>query len=101
MSVLEIVDDEYSGLSSTFAAACRRVDSALKAKQQQTAKRTFTPQTTVEAIMYSVRTRGLPALNEPETSERLRRCDDAARHQINSRIATLDAAGRLPKGKLP
>lgn len=48
-----------------------------------------TPQTTIEAIMYVVRERGLEALLEPDTVERLSRCDTAAREQINSRIATL------------
>jgi hypothetical protein len=48
-------------------------------------------QATVEAIMYSFRTRGLSALNEPATRERLSRCDLAARKQINSRIAKLNA----------
>jgi hypothetical protein len=32
-----------------------------------------TPQTTVEAVMYSVRERGLKALKEPAAQERLRR----------------------------
>ena len=48
-----------------------------------------TPQTTVEAIMYCVRERGLGALNEAANLERLSRCDPAARTQINKRIATL------------
>ena len=53
-----------------------------------------TPQTTVEAVMYSVRERGLAALNEPATKERLGRCDAAAWAQINRRIEKLIAAGR-------
>ena len=54
-----------------------------------------TPQTLVEAVMYSVCTRGLAALDEPATLERLSRCDEAARQQINDRIAALIAGGRL------
>src|SRR5262249_17532095 len=34
-----------------------------------------TPQATIEAIMHSVRERGLGALREPATIERLSRCD--------------------------
>ena len=45
-----------------------------------------TPQVTVEAIMFSVRERGLAALQEPDTIERLSRCDEAAQAQINKRI---------------
>ena len=48
-----------------------------------------TPQSTIEAIMFAVRERGLEALNEPETLERLRWCDEAAHKQINERIEKL------------
>ena len=48
-----------------------------------------TPQTTIEAILYCVRERGVSALKEPENLERLSRCDEAARAQINQRIAKL------------
>jgi hypothetical protein len=57
----------------------------------------LTPQSTIEAIMYSVRERGLIALNEPASRERLATCDPAARSQINTRIAKLTEAGRLPE----
>ena len=46
-----------------------------------------TPQTTVEAIMVAVRERGLAALKDAANVERLARCDQAARAQINRRIA--------------
>jgi hypothetical protein len=55
-----------------------------------------TPQTTIEAVMYSVRDRGLAALKEPASIERLSRCDAAAHAQINARIAQLQDAGRVP-----
>ena len=48
-----------------------------------------TPQTTIEAIMYSVRERGIAALKEPANVERLRRCDAAALAQIDARISKL------------
>ena len=48
-----------------------------------------TPQATIEAIMHSVRERGLGSLREPATIERLSCCDAAARAQINHRIDRL------------
>jgi hypothetical protein len=48
-----------------------------------------TPQVVIEAIMYAVRQHSLGALQEPETRERLSRCDQAARNQINRRIAAM------------
>lgn len=53
------------------------------------AAKSCTPQVTIEAIMYSVRARGVEALKEPATVERLERCDEAAKQQINQRIAVL------------
>ena len=54
-----------------------------------------TPQTTIEAIMYTVRTRGVAALREPANIERLSRCDGAAKDEINQRIARLIAAKKI------
>ena len=48
-----------------------------------------TPQSTVEAIMWCVRERGIAALHEPRNIERLKYCDEDARRQINERIAKL------------
>jgi hypothetical protein len=48
-----------------------------------------TPQTTVEAVICAVRERGLAALKEASNLERLARCDQAARQQINERITRL------------
>lgn len=52
-----------------------------------------TPQTTVEAIMVAVRERGLAALEEAANVERLVRCDQVARRQINERITRLYEQG--------
>jgi hypothetical protein len=54
-----------------------------------------TPQCTIEAALYSVRERGLTALHEPATLERLQRCDEAACQQIDRRIADFIEAGRI------
>jgi hypothetical protein len=49
-----------------------------------------TAQSTVEAIMFAVRERGVDALtNHAPTAERLERCDGAACAQINKRIAKI------------
>jgi hypothetical protein len=45
-----------------------------------------TPKATIEAVMHAVRQRGLAALKEPATAERLKRCDAVARAEINQRI---------------
>jgi hypothetical protein len=52
-------------------------------------RRPPTPQTTIEAIIWCVRTRGLAALQEPANIERLFQCDADARAQINKRIESL------------
>jgi hypothetical protein len=49
-----------------------------------------TPQSTIEAVLYCVRERGLAALREPTNLERLSQCDEEARAQINERIAKLE-----------
>jgi hypothetical protein len=51
-----------------------------------------TPQTTIEAVIHSVRARGVAALIEPANIERLLECDDNSRIEINERIARLLAA---------
>jgi hypothetical protein len=50
-----------------------------------------TPDVVIEAVMYSVRKRGIGALSEPDTIERLQRCDAYARTEINKRIDALAA----------
>ena len=53
-----------------------------------------TPQATIEAIMHSVRERGVGALKEPATKERLSRCDASALAQIDQRITKFKESGR-------
>jgi hypothetical protein len=48
-----------------------------------------TPQSTVEAVMVCVRESGLKALEESANLERLSRCDESARAQINNQIARI------------
>jgi hypothetical protein len=49
-----------------------------------------TPQATIDAIMHCVRERDIAALKEPANIERLARCDDRAKAEINRRIAALE-----------
>jgi hypothetical protein len=55
-----------------------------------------TPQTVVDAIIYSVRSRGIAALEEPNIKERLASCDAAATKQIRERIERMRGKGLLP-----
>jgi hypothetical protein len=48
-----------------------------------------TPEATIETVMHAVRERGLAALKEPATAERLEGCDASARAEINKRIEKL------------
>ncbi len=59
-------------------------------------RRYATPQSTIEAILYCVRSRGLAALKEPGNEERLSRCDEAAMKQIHERIERMRQKGLLP-----
>src|SRR5262249_3893659 len=58
-------------------------------RELDAAENRATPQVTIEAIMVCVRERGLKALEKSENIERLSRCDNSARAQINSRIARI------------
>jgi hypothetical protein len=60
-----------------------------------------TPQVTIEAVAHAVRERGLGALKQPETIERLSRCDDAAQKQIKERIQRMTERGEIGVGKSP
>jgi hypothetical protein len=55
-----------------------------------------TPQSTIDAICYCVRARGIAALEEPNIKERLASCDAAAMKQIHERIERMRGKGLLP-----
>ena len=54
-------------------------DSAEKRRSVSERRSRPTPRTTIEAILWCVRERGVQALREPANIERLLRCDSAAR----------------------
>ena len=56
-------------------------------------RRRGTPQGTIEAILYCVHARGVAALREPANIERLSRCDERARTEIDQRINKKLAGG--------
>jgi hypothetical protein len=55
-----------------------------------------TPQSVIDAIIYSVRSRGIAALEEPNIKERLATCDAAAVRQIRERIERMRGKSLLP-----
>lgn len=81
--------------SPGFCRSCRAADAC--ARQQRTTQNGTrpTPRSTIEAIMWCVHERGLGALHEHANIERLVRCDDGAKTEINQRIARLIAAKEI------
>jgi hypothetical protein len=91
-------------VNPSFCAACRGADRrrtrsrhidtiphdwesmSINALGQRFNERCPTPQSTIEAIMYCVRKRGLDALKEPANLQRLSSCDAEALTQIDQRI---------------
>jgi hypothetical protein len=76
-----------------FCQMCREADrkaaaQSLGALRERLNNPRRTSQSTIEAILVAIRTRGLAALREPANIERLKRCDAQARAEINRRIAS-------------
>jgi hypothetical protein len=71
-------------LTPSFCQLCREADSnRARLPRNKIARQRPTPQTTIEAIKQAVRDRGVSALDEPPTRERLQRCDAAAIAEID------------------
>jgi hypothetical protein len=68
--------------SPSFCELSREADARTSGRREVSRPRP-TPLTLVEAIKQSVRDRGIAALKAPATGERLSRCDDAARMEID------------------
>ena len=73
-----------------------RLDRSARREIRPVDVKNSTPTVTVEAVLYSIRTRGLAALQEPDVLQRLQRCDIAAKAEINQRIERLHEKGELP-----
>jgi hypothetical protein len=89
------LSEAFSDLVDTLRCPCER-ETVKRWEQQRPSKKTIphwksfsTSRSTIDAILYCVRQRGLGALKEPANRERLRRCDEKARIEINRCIATL------------
>jgi hypothetical protein len=76
---------------AAWCEACREGEARRRAERARPKPPAPTPQMTIEAVMYDVRTRGPIALKDPANIERLSRCDGQARTEINDRIAALSA----------
>jgi hypothetical protein len=75
------------GCSRDIIAGWERQYPPIKNKRSPTPRPT--PKSTIEAVLHSVRARGIAALKEPANRERLSRCDRAARAEINKRISNI------------
>ena len=82
-------------LTPGFCQACRAADAQVRQQRPLEPRLPPTPRTTIEAIMWTVRVRGVAALREAANIERLSRCDSTARTEINERIARLIAAKEI------
>jgi len=74
-TMMAIAIGEEISIMDTFDAACRRAD---RKAASHINKNYSTPSTAIEAIKQAVRDRGIAALKEPATRDRLQRCDAAA-----------------------
>jgi hypothetical protein len=94
---------DWPSILNTIAAAVRgwRILHDVDQEEQPSACLAFgadhllCPSCTIEAIMCTVRARGVSALKEPANIERLSRCDAATRKEINRRIGSLIAAREI------
>jgi hypothetical protein len=80
----------------TFCGLAREAD-ARAHQQRQSSKPASprpTPALTVEAIKQTVRDRGVAALKEPDTRERLGRCDVSGRAEIDKWLTRFKGAAR-------
>jgi hypothetical protein len=74
-----------SCVNPSFCAACRVADEGRR--QPTSSKPRRTPETTIEAIKQAVLGRGVAALDEPATEQRLRTCDAASLAELDLWLA--------------
>jgi hypothetical protein len=99
------VGSDWPSILNTYAAAVRswRILHDVDQEEQPSPCLTcgadhllcINPNSTIEAIMCTVRARGVSASKEPANIERLSRCDAAARKEINMLIESLIAAREI------
>jgi hypothetical protein len=86
---LEII--EATMFESSFERACRFAEQQAPRPTPAKPQPRPTPQTTIEAVWYCVRQRGVAALKDPANQRRLQTFDAAARAELNRRIERLKA----------
>jgi hypothetical protein len=89
-------EDEYEGLSPSFAAACRLADlkrvPVAKWEPPQEA-----PRVVVEALMLALRERGVKALDEPDVERRLAMLSATQMTQVGERLLWRNAVTILSR----
>lgn len=83
--------DEYEGLSSSFAAACRKADEKQRRKpiDLQIEKLRRAAESTVEALMLGLRERGIGAVQEPKVRSRLAQLSEDQLIEVGDRLQRL------------
>lgn len=76
-------------LTPGFCEGCRAMDAREGQEVATRPRPNRTPQSVIEAIIWSIRARGPQAVHEPTNIERLSRCDDAAVAEIDEVITRL------------
>ena len=79
----------------SFERSCDRAEADRARGGHRPVPRGATPAVTVEAIMQSVRERGVAALSDSDNLKRLSCCSTAAKAEINRRISALKKLGRV------
>jgi hypothetical protein len=77
-------------LESSFERACHLAEQQARRDAPKPPAPRPTPQTTIEAVWYCIRERGIAALKEPANHRRLQTFDAAARAELNRRIERLN-----------
>jgi hypothetical protein len=90
---------DYKELSGTFGRACYEIDlENWKQRQDEPPKRPAknAPPTTVEAVMYELRTDGLNALKQPNCQRRMDMLSRRQREEILQRLVKLRGKSYCP-----
>jgi hypothetical protein len=97
--VIELLTQERKAKENPRLQELRRLlgdpSVSIERLQQEFLPRRPTPSATIEAIMRSVRERGVVALKESANLRRLSGCDAATKAEIDKRISALKKSGRI------
>jgi hypothetical protein len=83
----------YDGLDGTFANACRKADRHFRRQLEKQWRASpgvlAAASSVVEALVYSLRERGIPALEEPDTQHRLTQLSEDQFVEVGDRLQKL------------